>query len=109
MNRELLPTLVILAFLATLAVSAFSADQSHDEGAIRNLEEGLQQAWNHHDAKTFASFFTENADCMNVVGWWWRGRTQIESKVAEAHLFMFRDSALTNDEIHVRFLTPRSP
>lgn len=106
MNRELLPTLVILAFLATLAVSAFSADQSHDEGAIRNLEEGLQQAWNHHDAKTFASFFTEDADCMNVVGWWWRGRAQIESKVAEAHLFMFRDSTLTNDEIHVRFLTP---
>lgn len=106
MNRELLPTLVVLAFLATLAVSVFSADQNHDEDAIRHLEEGLQQAWNRHDAKTFASFFTEDADCMNVVGWWWRGRTQIESKVAEAHLFMFRDSTLTNDEIHVRFLTP---
>lgn len=84
---------------------AISAHQQDETAAIRNVETSLQQAWNHHDARAFASFFTEDADCVNVVGWWWKGRPQIESKVADSHVFLFRDSTLTNDEIHIRFLT----
>ena len=87
-------------------MTAFSAHKSQDEtAAIRNVETGLQEAWNHHDAKAFASLFTEDADCVNVVGWWWKGRPQIENKVADSHVFMFRDSTYTNDEVHIRFLT----
>jgi uncharacterized protein (TIGR02246 family) len=87
-------------------VTAFSAHKSQDEtAAIRSVETGLQDAWNHHDAKAFASFFTEDADSVNVVGWWWKGRAQIESKVADSHVFLFRDSAVTNNEIQIRFLT----
>jgi uncharacterized protein (TIGR02246 family) len=90
-------------------VTAFSAQKSQDEtAAIRNVETGLQEAWNHHDAKAFASFFTEDADCVNVVGWWWKGRPQIESKVADSHVFMFRDSTYSNDEVHIRFLTAQT-
>jgi ketosteroid isomerase-like protein len=96
MNRELL-TFVILLSVAALAVSAFSTHRSQDEVAIHKVETGLQEAWNHHDAKAFASFFTEDADCVNVVGWWWKGRPQIEKKVADAHVFMFRESTLTDD------------
>jgi uncharacterized protein (TIGR02246 family) len=88
-------------------VPAFSADRSQDEAAIHNVEKGLQEAWNRHDGQAFASFFTRDADCMNVVGWWWKGHPQIEKKVAEAHVFMFRDSILTNNEIHIRFLSSR--
>ena len=84
-----------------------STSQSQDEAAICEVETGLAEAWNRHDAKAYAGFFTEDGDCVNVVGWWWKGRPQIESKVAEAHVFMFRESTLTDDEIRVRFLTPR--
>jgi uncharacterized protein (TIGR02246 family) len=87
-------------------VPAFSEQKSQDEAtAIRTVETSLQEAWNHHDAKAFAGFFADDADCVNVVGWWWKGRPQIESKVADSHVLMFRDSTLTNDEIHIRFLT----
>src|SRR6516164_2828001 len=103
MNRELL-TFVILLSVAALAVSAFSTHRSQDEVAIHKVETGLQEAWNHHDAKAFASFFTEDANCVNVVGWW-KGRPQIEKKVADAHVLMFCDSVVTNNEIHFRFLT----
>ena len=43
---------------------------------------------------------------MNVLGWWWRGRAQIESKLAQAFAFVFHDSQLTITETSVRFLTP---
>ena len=71
---------MILAFVA--ALSAFSADSSQDEAVIHKLETCLQEAWNRHDAQALANFFTEDADCVNVVGWWWKERPQIEKKVA---------------------------
>jgi uncharacterized protein (TIGR02246 family) len=106
MNRKLL-TFATLLSVTALAVPTFSANRSQDEAAIHKVEIGLQEAWNRHDAQAFGSFFTEDADCVNVVGWWWKGRPQIEKKVADAHVFMFRESTLTDDEIQVRFLTPR--
>jgi len=106
MNRRFL-TFPFLTSITALAVPGFSADQSEDEAAIHSVETGLQEAWNHHDAQAFASFFAEDADCVNVVGWWWKGRPQIESKVSDAHVFIFRESTLTNNEIHMRFLTSR--
>lgn len=86
--------------------SALGADLSEDEAAIRKVEAGLEEAWNAHDAKTFASFFTEDADCVNVVGWWWKGRAEIEKKVADSHVLMFRESSLTNHALRIRFLSP---
>src|SRR5215469_11076334 len=98
MYRKLLTFLTLLSVTA-LAVPPFSANRNQDEAAIRKVETGLQVAWNRHDANGFASHFTEDADCVNVVGWWWKGRPQIEKKVADAHVFMFRESTLTDDEM----------
>jgi len=96
---------VILGLVTALGGPAFSADQSQDETEIRKVESGLDEAWNHHDPKAFANLFTEDGDVVNVVGWWWKGRPQIEKKLTEAHAFMFRESTLSNNEVHIKFLT----
>ena len=82
------------------------AAQTPDEAEIRKVEMSLQDAWNQHDMKAWTSFFTEDADFVNVAGWWWKGRGEIEKKHAAIHAYMFRDSTLTIDEVHTRFLTP---
>jgi len=92
-----------------LAVSTqtLSADQSQDEAEIRNLVQTRQQeAWNRHDAKAYAALFTEDGDLVNVVGWWWKGRPQIEQKLTDAYIFVFRESTLTVNEVQIKFLTP---
>ena len=71
------------------------------------MEKGLQETWNRHDEQVFARFFAGDADGVNVVGWWSKGRPQIEKKVADAHVFMFRDSNPTNNEIRISFLSSR--
>ena len=81
--------------------------QSQEEAEIRRVETDLQEAWNRHDAKAFANLFAEDGDVVNVVGWWWKGRPEIEKKLTEAHAFIFRESTLTDNEVHVRFLTPQ--
>jgi uncharacterized protein (TIGR02246 family) len=92
--------------MAALAGPVLRAGQSPDENEIRKVEMGLQDAWNHHDMKAWASFFTEDADFVNVAGWWWKGRAEIENKHTAIHAYIFRDSTLTIDEVRTRFLTP---
>jgi uncharacterized protein (TIGR02246 family) len=41
---------------------------------------------------------------VNVVGWWWKGRNEIERNLTAAYAVVFRDSTLTIDDVQVRFL-----
>src|SRR6476646_8967541 len=90
-----------LAILTLLAASFFLpsvawCDTEQDKAAIRDVV-GTQQAaaWNKHDAKAYAALFTEDGDIVNVVGWWWKSRAEIERKLTDAYLFVFKESVLT--------------
>jgi uncharacterized protein (TIGR02246 family) len=98
--------LLLLAFSISLTRVTSAAGENADEAAIRQVEMQQQEAWNRHDAKAYAALFTEDGDCVNVVGWWWKGRAEIEKKLTDAFAFVFRESALTVGEISVRFLSP---
>jgi uncharacterized protein (TIGR02246 family) len=102
-------TLLLLAFLVlSLARITPAAGENADETAIRQLEMQQQEAWNRHDAKAYADLFTEDGDCVNVVGWWWKGRAEIEKKLTDAYAFVFRESALKIGDVTVRFLNPET-
>jgi uncharacterized protein (TIGR02246 family) len=96
--------LLSLVFAALGSVA--SAAASDDEGRIRQLQASQADAWNRHDAAAYAALFTEDGDCINVLGWWWKGRTQIESKLTAAFAFVFHESQLTITDTSVRFLSP---
>lgn len=98
--------LVVGAISLALTAAARAADHPADEAAIRQLQAGQQTAWNAHDAKAYAALFTEDGDCVNVVGWWWKGRAEIEKKLTDAYVFVFRESELKVGDIDVRFITP---
>jgi uncharacterized protein (TIGR02246 family) len=99
-NLWLLP----LAFVGLSGIApAATAD---DESTIRQVQTLQADAWNRHDPKAYAALFTEDGDCVNVVGWWWKGRAQIESRLTAAFAFVFHDSQLTVTDTAVRFLSP---
>jgi uncharacterized protein (TIGR02246 family) len=93
--------------LMTILTSPIYTAQSKDDVAIRKLEARQQEAWNRHDAKAYAGLFTEDGDVVNVVGWWWKGREEIQKKLTDAYVFVFRQSVLTTNEVDVKFLTPK--
>jgi uncharacterized protein (TIGR02246 family) len=96
-------TILIMAFVSAVA----AADRPADEAAIRDVvQTRQQQAWSQHDAKAYAALFAEDADLISVVGWWWKGRKEIESKLTDAFAFVFRESTLTITQVDIRFLTP---
>ncbi len=65
------------------------------------------EAWNRHDMQAlFGGLYTEDADFVNVLGMWWKGRERIEREHAARHADVFRNSTLTILENDVRFLRP---
>lgn len=96
-----------LGLLLSILPGGESAAQEKDISAIRELQARQAEAWNRHDADAYADLFTEDGDVVNVLGWLWRGRAEIRSKLTEAFAFVFRDSRLTITQVDVRFLEPR--
>ncbi len=77
-----------------------------DKEQIRKIVGAQQEeAWNKHDAKAYANLFTEDGDCVNIVGWWWKGRSEIEQKLTAAYKFVFAESILKVNDVDVRFLS----
>jgi uncharacterized protein (TIGR02246 family) len=95
---------LLLAFAGLAGVA--SAASAEDEGSIRQLQTMQADAWNRHDAVAYAALFTEDGDCVNVLGWWWKGRAQIQSKLTAAFAFVFHESQLTITDTSVKFLSP---
>jgi uncharacterized protein (TIGR02246 family) len=101
--------LIGVGLLGSVVVSATGGPEAarrEDEASIRQVQVLQAEAWNRHDAAAYAGLFGEDGDVVNVVGWWWRGRAEIEKKLTAAFAFVFRDSTLTIEEVGVRFLSP---
>lgn len=95
----------VLALIAVVTMPSVAAGQTTDEGEIRDLQARQADAWNRHDATAYANLFTEDGDVVNVVGWWWKGRAEIERKLTAAFAFVFRESTLSITDVSVRFLS----
>jgi uncharacterized protein (TIGR02246 family) len=95
---------VLVWMLASLPV--FATAQQQDESAIRQLQARQAAAWNRHDAEAYAKLFAEDGDVVNVVGWWWKGRPEIERKLKAGFAFVFAQSTLTITDVDVRLLNP---
>ncbi len=96
----------LLACSAVLTLSTASAAQTTDDAAIREVQARQADAWNRHDATAYANLFTEDGEVVNVVGWWWKGRSQIESRLTNAFAFVFHDSRMTIADVQTRHLSP---
>jgi uncharacterized protein (TIGR02246 family) len=96
---------IVLSLLAGILPQVATA-QNADDAAIRQVQARQADAWNRHDAHDYAELFAPDGDAVNVVGWWWQGRADIERKLNQAFAVMFRESKLTVTDVKVRLLAP---
>ena len=61
------------------------------------------EAWNRHDMTAFGQLFAVDAEFVNVVGIWWKGRDVIQGAHEFTHSTMFKNSRLTLEATEVRF------
>ena len=70
---------------------------------VRQVVEAFADCWNKHDIDGFAQLFAQDAEFVNVVGMWWKGRDEIRRAHEFAHATMFRNSHLAIETVTVRF------
>jgi uncharacterized protein (TIGR02246 family) len=70
---------------------------------VTHVVQGFAECWNRHDMNAFAQLFAPDAEFVNVVGLWWKGRDEIKKAREFTHATMFRASRLTIADVSVRF------
>ena len=80
---------------------------STERAEAERVVAAFAEAWNRHDMEAFAELFAPDAEFVNVVGMWWKGRAEIKTAHEFTHSTMFRSSRLTILETSVRFPGPQ--
>ena len=94
-----------IALLLPAALGGEDRPQA-DEQAIRGVMDSFMDAWNRHDAKAFASLFSEDAGFTNVRGTGASGRLNIEQFHAPLFATIFKNSHQKYTDIKTRFIRP---
>jgi uncharacterized protein (TIGR02246 family) len=102
--------LAMIVIAVATARSAIGADDPPPHvtavAAAKAVAVGLVVDWNNHDMKSFAELFAEDADFVNVIGLWWRGRPEIQKEHEALHATRMRNSNLIAAETAIRLLRP---
>jgi uncharacterized protein (TIGR02246 family) len=85
-----------------IAAVAMAAGPS-DEGKIRTLEKQQAATWNAHDINAYSALFTRDAHIINVLGWHWRSRAELQQKLGRAFGSVFARSQLTISDVDIHF------
>jgi uncharacterized protein (TIGR02246 family) len=79
---------------------------SQEANEVVLVVKAFAKFWNAHDIDGFAELFAPDAEFVNVVGLWWKGRAQIKAAHEFTHQTMFKNSTLTVVDVDVRFPVP---
>jgi uncharacterized protein (TIGR02246 family) len=97
---------VLLALVSLVAPAALRASQAEDEASIQKFGTDFAAAWNKHDAKAMASFWTEDGDLINPFARVAKGRAEIEKLFQDEHSTAMAGTSYSPTLSAVRFLTP---
>jgi uncharacterized protein (TIGR02246 family) len=95
-----------IGLLALTIAGAATAGVPAEEAKILELQQQQADAWNAHDIHAYAALFTPGADVINVLGWHWLSRAELEEKLGRGFRFVFANSQLTIDDVSVEFVKP---
>jgi uncharacterized protein (TIGR02246 family) len=90
----------------TIQTNNMATNKEQDKKDILQLVEKMQNSWREHDAKAYASSFSEDATFTTVFGNINEGRQAIEEGHALVFSRLFKQSTLTITDTSVRFIRP---
>lgn len=74
---------------------------------VNSVVHAFADSWNRHDMTAFSELFALDAEFVNVVGMWWKGRAEIKQAHEFTHSTIFKNSSLTINDVTVRFPAPQ--
>ena len=95
-----------IGVMAFVAAGGALAGPPSDQARIVSIERQQAAAWNAHDSAAYAALFTADADTINVLGWHWRSRAELQTKLGRAFKSVFARSRLSIESVSVEFVKP---
>lgn len=77
-----------------------------DEAEIKAGIATFAEAWNAKDAKHLVTVFAEDSDFVDVLGRWFKGRTEIEQAHAQGFATFLSGKPVAITGTQIKFLTP---
>lgn len=74
-----------------LTSSLFALDPT-DEAAINQIIEHFADAWNNHEGRSSADYYSQDADFVNIFGMLFKGKEEIETRHIKIHETFLRGS-----------------
>jgi len=102
-KRLLLPVLLALIALSP-APFARAQDSSDEDAAIRKRHDEWCEAWNKHDPKAMAAFWTADGDLINPFGRHAKGTAEIEKLFTEEQTGPMKDSTYSGTVENIRHI-----
>jgi len=72
-----------------------------DGKAIRAIHKDQETAWNKHDMAAYTKAFRDDAEGINIVGMYWRGKAAILKHLVNYHKTIFKDLEEKLEEVEV--------
>jgi uncharacterized protein (TIGR02246 family) len=92
--------------IGSLALGVGAIANAADDSAVRSFEDSQQASWNAHDARAYASRFSDDAEVVNSLGWRWSGRGETERMISDGFKLVYAQSRLQTTVVTVRALSP---
>src|SRR5215217_5502941 len=104
MSAILLSVIVGLVPGHAVTCKAQSSSSGEDEEAIKKVIVGTTEAFNRHDSKAFAHFYTPDAELVTVRGERMKGAAEIEKGLAAIFATRAKAVTLRTLAVTVRFI-----
>ena len=82
------------------------AQTDADNAAVNQVATSFNNSWNKHDFKDMSNYTMKDADFINPVGIWWKGRSDVQKSIQHAHDAILKNTPMTMLSTSIRFVTP---
>ena len=106
MIKFLLASIFGLLICYAVTGNAQSPANHENEEAIKKVIAGTTEAFNKHDAKAFARFYTADAELVTVRGERMKGAAEIEKGLASIFATRATAATLKTFDVSIRFIKP---
>ncbi len=98
--------MISVMILSALATVTFAQNTIEDKKQIEAGVDALIKSWNNHDYADLKDYATADCEWVNIVGMWWKNRDEVQYAHDAFHKSMFKNTALSKNQITIRFVTP---
>jgi uncharacterized protein (TIGR02246 family) len=94
--------IMLVSLLLLTAQTAFS--QNHEKEIEKQLTQMVSD-WNTHSFNNIDTYTTEDVEWVNIVGMWWKGRTEVKMAHQEIFDTIFKGVVFTKKSTKIRLIT----